>query len=123
MPCFFLYVVFGKQDNLSIFSGKNIVVNGEVAEWSNAAVSKTVTRRMSGREFESLPLRQLSLTENLHNAKRKFSQFLEKAGGMPLKPNRLQGLRPILLRAFGMALIVPYLLSVFSQDPETFLIY
>ena len=36
-----------------------IVVNGEVAEWSNAAVSKTVARRMSGRELESLPLRHL----------------------------------------------------------------
>ena len=34
---------------------------GEVAEWPNAAVSKTVTQGNLGREFESLPLRQLTL--------------------------------------------------------------
>ena len=32
---------------------------GEVAEWSNAAVSKTVVRGNSDREFKSHPLRHL----------------------------------------------------------------
>ena len=33
---------------------------GEVAEWSNAAVSKTVAQGNLGREFKSHPLRQIS---------------------------------------------------------------
>jgi hypothetical protein len=36
---------------------------GEVAEWSNAAVSKTVVRRKSDPGFKSQPLRHLDIYE------------------------------------------------------------
>ena len=44
---------------LKVLVNKRVTILGEVAEWSNAAVSKTVAQGNLGREFKSHPLRQI----------------------------------------------------------------
>ena len=52
-----------------------LLINGKVAEWLNAAVSKTVVRRSSDRGFESPPFRNMFYTYVLKSTSIKRNYF------------------------------------------------